>query len=96
MCCATVMGFAASAVEAFGKEAPTFNEAEEGLAFLEQAVQELRDVNQIPVLCIDEFEGFGNRQVFDLHFFTALRSLTQNGLCLIVISKIPLVEAHFS
>jgi len=90
--CATVIGFTASAIEALGVERRTFNNADAGLAFLEQVVQELTAKNQVPVLCIDEFEGFGNRQVFDLHFFTALRAMTQNGLCLIVASKIPLID----
>jgi len=90
--CATAVGFTASAIEALGRERHTFDSADGGLASLEQVIQELTSKNQVPVLCIDEFEGFGNRQVFDLHFFTALRAMTQNGLCLIVASKIPLID----
>jgi len=90
--CATAVGFTASAIESFGRERRTFDSADGGLASLEQVIQELTSKNQVPVLCIDEFEGFGNRQVFDLHFFTALRAMTQNGLCLIVASKIPLID----
>ena len=55
-------------------------------------VQELISRNQLPILCIDEFEGFSDRHVFDLHFFSALRAMTQNGLCLIVASKSPLID----
>jgi hypothetical protein len=90
--CATVMGFAASSIEAWGVERRTSNDVDGWLALLEQVVQELTSKNQVPALCIDEFEGFGNRQVFDLHFFTALRAMTQIGLCLIVTSKIPLID----
>jgi TIR domain/CHAT domain len=90
--CATVIGFTTSAVEALSVERRIFSDAEEGFAFLEQIVQELTLKNHVPILCIDEFEGFGNRHAFDLHFFTALRAMTQNGLCLIVASKIPLID----
>lgn len=90
--CATVAGFTESAIDALGLEKRTFDDAEGGLAFLEQVVQELTSKNQVPVLCIDEFEGFGNRQAFDLHFFSALRAMSQNGLCLIAVSKIPLIN----
>jgi hypothetical protein len=90
--CAMVMGFAASSIEAWGVERRTSNDADGWLALLEQVVQELTSKNQVPALCIDEFEGFGNRQVFDLHFFTALRAMTQIGLCLVVASKIPLID----
>jgi hypothetical protein len=90
--CATITGFIASAIEAWGVERRPVDDADRGLALLEQMVQELTSKNQVPTLCIDEFEGFGNRQVFDLHFFTALRAMTQIGLCLIVTSKIPLID----
>jgi len=90
--CATVVGFTESAIEALTVQGRTFDNLDEGLTLLERVVQELTSRNQVLVLCIDEFEGFGNRQVFDLHFFTALRAMTQMGLCLIVASKIPLID----
>ena len=90
--CATIAGFTASAIEAWGLERRLVDDADVGLALLEQVVQELTSKNHAPALCIDEFEGFGNRNVFDLHFFTALRAMTQIGLCLVVASKIPLIE----
>src|SRR5207249_6511816 len=48
--------------------------------------------NLIPVLCIDEFEGLGNRQAFDLNFFMHLRAITQAGLTLVVASKYRLID----
>ena len=55
-------------------------------------VEELQKRQRTPVLCIDEFEGFGNHQVFNLQFFSELRSLTNLGLCLITASKTPLID----
>ena len=46
----------------------------------------------VPVLCIDEFECFGNHSEFDLDFFSSLRAMTQIGLCLLVTSKTPLIN----
>lgn len=90
--CASVMGFTTSAIEAWRLERRPVDDAEGELTLLEQVVRELTSRHQVPTLCIDEFEGFGNRQVFDLHFFTALRAMTQIGLCLVVASKIPLID----
>jgi serine/threonine protein kinase len=89
--CTTVVGFTTSAIEALGLQRHIPDD-EEGLALLEHGVQELISSNQIPVLCIDEFEGFSDRRVFDLHFFSALRAMTQNGVCLVVASKSPLID----
>jgi hypothetical protein len=89
--CTTVAGFTASAIEAFRLPRRP-SSYDEGLVLLEQAVQELISRNLIPVLCIDEIEGFSNKQMFDLHFFSALRAMTQNGLCLIAASKSPLID----
>jgi hypothetical protein len=90
--CATVADFVTSALEKIALQKRTFANGGEGLLVLEQVVQELYSKNRVPVLCIDEFEGFGNRQEFDLHFFIALRAMTQNGLCLVVASKSPLID----
>ncbi len=90
--CATVTGFTASVLEVFSVQRPLFNGSYESLTVLEHVVQELLSRNQIPVLCIDEFEGFGDQQVFDLHFFTTLRAMTQTGLSLVVASKSPLID----
>jgi len=90
--CATVAGFSASTLEALTSQKNEFASGEEGLLRLEQVVRELHSSGQVPVLCIDEFEGFGTRQEFDLHFFTTMRALTQEGLCLVVVSKEPLIK----
>ncbi|GER86856.1 hypothetical protein KDW_10180 [Dictyobacter vulcani] len=46
-----------------------------------------------PVLCIDEFEGFNDRQEFNHEFFDGLRALAQDdGLVLVTASKHPLKE----
>src|SRR5207248_8121273 len=51
-------------------------------------VKNLKEQGYTPVLCIDEFEGLINEEVFDLRFFTNLRSIAQNdGLALVVASK---------
>jgi hypothetical protein len=90
--CATVAGFTASALDVFGLQKPALDDAEESLVLLEQAIQGLLAKNQTPVLCIDEFEGFSNRHVFDLHFFTTLRAMAQAGLSLIVASKSSIID----
>lgn len=90
--CATVVGFTAIVFEVLALQRRTFDVVDDGLALLEQVVQELTSKNQFPVLCIDEFEGFSDRQVFNLHFFTALRAMTQTGLSLVIASKSPLID----
>jgi len=90
--CATLAGFTKSALEALAIQRPIIGDAVANLVLLEQAVQQLLSKNQPLVLCIDEFEGFGNREVFDLHFFTSLRAMAQAGLSLIVASKSPLID----
>ena len=88
---ATVAGFAASVLEVLTSQKYTFTDKQEALLVLEQEVQDLaRD--HVLVLCIDEFEGFGNRQEFDLNFFTALRALAHKDLCLVIASKQPLID----
>ncbi|MGZ3628265.1 MAG: protein kinase domain-containing protein [Ktedonobacteraceae bacterium] len=89
--CTTIAGFTASTIEALGLQRRSLS-SDEGLVLLEHVLQELISVNRLPVLCVDEFEGFSNREVFDLSFFSALRAMTQNGLCLIVASKSPLID----
>jgi hypothetical protein len=90
--CATVTGFTASVLEVFSVQRPPFNGTYESLMVMEQVVQDFLSRNQIPVLCIDEFEGFGDQKAFDLHFFTTLRALAQTGLSLVVASKSPLID----
>jgi hypothetical protein len=61
---------------------------------LSQGLSALQMRGFVPVLCIDEFEGFNkNRREFNAEFFDGLRTMTQNdGLVLITASKRPLKE----
>ena len=86
--CSTVNGFVAEVLEEFGLPS---SKAHQGLITLEKGLKMLQTKNIVPVLCIDEFEGFGNRQEFTLDFFRALRAMTQKfGLTLIAVSRSPL------
>ncbi len=89
--CATVVGFIEKVFEEFNISF-VYGHANLELAMLEKFVQNLKLKNQVPILCIDEFEGFGNRNVFDLSFFSGLRAITQVGLGLVVASKRPLID----
>ncbi len=90
--CTTIAGFIASVLEELGVHAFIQDATDLSLIALEKVVRDFKARNQMPVLCIDEFEGFGNRQSFDLDFFNGLRALTQYGLVLVVTSKRPLVD----
>ena len=92
--CSSVAGFTACALEAWDIPVPGTMHAHLDLTTLEETVKDLRAKQLTPVLCIDEFEHFGNSAVFDLSFFTSLRSLTGPGLelCLVVASKTPLID----
>ncbi|WP_126549193.1 AAA family ATPase [Dictyobacter kobayashii] len=63
---------------------------------LEQLSKEIGDMRNFgvqPVLCIDEFECFRNKQEFDQDFFEGLRALAEsNGLILVTASRHPLKE----
>ena len=87
--CKTVAGFTAIVLEKLGV---SITQAKQGLTKLEKVIRELKLKMVVPVICIDEFESFGNRQEFDLDFYRGLRALTQLGLCLVVASKAPLID----
>jgi Bacterial TniB protein len=87
--CQTVTGFTARILKELGMP---ITQAKQGLTKLENVVKEFRSRNSILAICIDEFEGFENKQEFDLSFFKGLRALTQTGLCLVVVSKNPLID----
>ncbi len=90
--CSTVVGFVATALDALALEKRSFATARDGLMLLEQVVEEVSATGRVPVLCLDEFECFGNHSEFDLHFFSSLRAMTQIGLCLLIASKTPCIE----
>jgi hypothetical protein len=90
--CATVPEFTASVLDELGVLTLDTNRANLGLAALERAIKDLKSKNQISILCIDEFEGFDNRNEFDLNFYIGLRAIAQMGLGLVIASKNPLID----
>ncbi len=105
--CGTIAGFTREALDALGlpvsddprgpnhhrsAPAPTlYSHVHEGLIDLEKGLKALKSKNNVPVLCIDEFEGLSNRQEFTLDFFRALRAMAHMfRLVLVVVSKQPL------
>lgn len=90
--CKTIPGFIAKSLEVLGTTPIISDPTTIGLHTLQEAVESLVQQNQIPVLCIDEFEGLLEAQVFDLNFFTGLRAIAQAGLCLVTASKRPLID----
>lgn len=87
--CRTVEGFSIEALTKLGLPTPRIAN---GLASLDEGLQELIAKKHVPILCIDEFEAFSrNRQEFNVEFFQGLRAMTHTSdLVLIVISKKPL------
>jgi AAA domain len=90
--CATVAGFTAEVLKELGVSFPMNDHKNLGLTTLETVVKDLKQRNQIPVLCIDEFEGICRQQDFNLDILISLRAIAQAGLCLVVTSKHPLVN----
>jgi len=88
--CSTVSGFISKSLEELGNT--IVGHANIDLDKLEQVVRDLRLRNTVPILCIDEFEGFGNRNEFDLNFYIGLRAIAQLGLVLVIASKNPLID----
>lgn len=84
--CATKRGFIVTVIEELVKNT-YINPTDVGLDTLEKVVKDLRLRDQVPVLCIDEFEGLCNPREFDLSFFSGLRAIGQSGLVLVVASK---------
>lgn len=89
--CKTVSGFTSIVLERLGIHVLP-PDAELNLEVLEEAIIMLKSNHLTPILCLDEFEGFDNRQEFDLSFFTGLRAICLSGLGLIAASKTTLFE----
>lgn len=86
--CATTAGFVHNALKALSIENIPIGLSERQLTDLENAVQRLVEQHVKPVLCIDEFEYICvQKEEFGLNFFTSLRSLAGQGLCLVIASK---------
>lgn len=85
--CKTVKGFVGEALEVLALPAVGNGD----LVMLEKGLKTLRKSNTVPVLCIDEFEGLGDRKEFTLDFFRGLRAMAHGyGLVLVTISRQPL------
>jgi transcriptional regulator with XRE-family HTH domain len=85
--CKTVKGFVGEALEVLSLPAT----GDGDLVMLEKGLKKLKTSSMVPVLCIDEFEGLGDRKEFTLDFFRGLRAMAHSyGLVLITISRQPL------
>lgn len=83
--CRTIPGFTAEALRVLSLAATS---VPSDLSALVDGLQALQEQKVAPILCIDEFESFGDRQEFTPHFFSGLRAMTQmQDLTLIVISR---------
>jgi hypothetical protein len=91
--CSTIAGFVSDCLREFRIENSN-QPTEPNLSTLETAVRNMRDKNQVPVLCLDQFERFGklNQHEFNLNFFDGLRAIAGTGAALIAVSKIPLIS----
>src|SRR6266496_2328497 len=87
----SVSHFIAQALDAFDVPLPS-NQTNLELDMLAKVVASMQTKNVVPVLCIDEFEGFFNQQDFDCEFFEGLRYVATNGLVLVIVSKSPLMD----
>jgi len=87
--CSSVSGFCETALEklCIPLSSPTAD-----LQLLDEGIKGLIADHLIPVLCIDEFEGFEDVPEFDLDFFYALRAMSSSGLVLIVASRVSLLD----
>jgi len=91
--CVTVDGFVSLALEEWGYSKLQSLPSTLTMRHLERTVKEMKRQGTIPLLCVDEFEGFTyHEDVFDLQFFANLRSIAGSGLVLIVASKRPPLE----
>lgn len=91
--CATLPGFTAGALRALDIASTGQMERETApLAVLERAVIDLRHKNQVPILCIDEFENLCRHDDHRGMMLEHLRAISQAGLGLVVASKQPLIE----
>jgi len=92
--CRSVSGFVLTCLEELNIKLDAPDPTSLRLNTLENVVRELHSRNQIPILCLDQFERFGkvNLAEFDLNFFEGLRAIAGIGTVLLTASKIPLIE----
>lgn len=91
--CATLASFTSEALHVLDMSAPAGIETETfPLVALEQGVKAMRAKNQMPILCIDEFEDFRRIDAFSTMALEHLRAIAQAGLGLVVASQQELNE----
>lgn len=91
--CATLAGFTIEALHTLDIAAPAGIETEAfPLVALERGVKAMRVKSQVPILCIDEFEGFRRIDAFSTTALEHLRAIAQAGLGLVVASQQELHE----
>lgn len=91
--CVTVSGFTLEALKSLGADIPhRMSDPSFDLADLEKCVKDLKKSNYSPVLCIDEFDIFRERQQFDINFFKGMRAVAEASLVLVIGSRDPLIE----
>lgn len=83
--CSTVTGFVKTAFELFACADLIPASSEPTLKDLKELAVSLTAKNIVPVLCIDEFEGFGEN--FDIAFFRGLRQIAYEKKMILVISS---------
>jgi AAA domain len=94
--CENLAGFVQWALTELEVPPSSYDPSLPPLGRLSQGVRALRKGGIIPVLCIDEFEGFrSNGREFNVYFFERLRALAQrkkDRLILVTASRRPLGE----
>jgi hypothetical protein len=91
--CGSLAGFVRHVLDEFHVPLLSPDSVQPPLTWLAHEVRSLKKLGIVPVLCIDEFEGFTNTQEFTRSFVEGLRALTQDdGLVLVTGSRRPLKE----
>src|SRR5712692_3953322 len=91
--CKTLAGFTVKALEVLKVPTSHLDQAHIQFSQLAKAIVDLKAQDIVPVLCIDEFEGFDSKQEFNQNFVEGLRAMTQDdGLILITASRRPLAD----
>lgn len=88
--CSTLNGFLGEALTGLG--IPIVDRAALTMNTLEAVVKDLKAHKQVPVLCIDEFEGLCRQPGFSLDLLVHLRAIASDGLGLVTASKQPLMD----
>jgi AAA domain len=89
----TIASFVLRALDELKVPQHSIDLSQSPLSQFSRGVQDLKKQGIFPVLCIDEFDGFDNRQEFTHEFMEGLRALAQDdGLVLVTASKRPLKE----